>query len=462
MLSTEGPALAVGDVNGDGLDDVYVGGAKEQPGALFVQSGSGAFAAVPNAAFASDAASEDVHALFFDADRDGDRDLYVVSGGNEFSEDSPALQDRLYLNDGRGRFTRAVAALPAALISGSVVAAADVDADGDQDLFVGGRSVPWRYGADPRSQLLLNDGRGRFTDVTANAPGLETIGMVTDALWNDVDGDRKLDLVVVGEWMPVVVYRNTGGARFERVKATGLENSEGWWNRIIATDLNGDGRSEFVLGNLGRNSRLRASATEPLTMVVKDFDNNGFVEQIIGMYNGGKQYPLVLRDDLIKAVPPWKARFLNFKDYALQTLDDVIPAAERKEAVVKQARRFESTVMHRDANGAFRFEALPLDAQMAPVYGIVAHDLNGDGRTDLLLAGNFDGVKPEIGRMAASEGLVLLGADGGGFTALPPSRSGFRIAGQTRGLARVTTRDGSRILVARNNATPLVFSVERP
>jgi enediyne biosynthesis protein E4 len=462
MLSTEGPALAVGDVNGDGLDDVYLGGAKEQAGSLFVQSGSGTFTAVPNAAFASDAASEDVHAIFFDADRDGDRDLYVVSGGNEFSEDSPALQDRLYLNDGRGRFTRAVAALPAALISGSVVAAADVDADGDQDLFVGGRSVPWRYGADPRSQLLINDGRGRFTDGTANAPGLETIGMVTDALWNDVDGDRKLDLVVVGEWMPVVVYRNTGGARFERLKAAGLENSEGWWNRIIAADLNGDGHSEFVLGNLGRNSRLHASATEPLTMVVKDFDNNGFVEQIIGMYNGGKQYPLVLRDDLIKAVPPWKARFLNFKDYALQTLDDVIPAAERKDAVVKQARRFESAVLHRDANGSFRFDALPLDAQMAPIYGIVAQDLNGDGRTDLMVAGNFDGVKPEIGRMAASEGLVLLGADGGQFTALAPSRSGFRVAGQTRGLARVTTRGGPRILVARNNATPLVFSVERP
>ncbi|AMW06500.1 hypothetical protein GEMMAAP_02780 [Gemmatimonas phototrophica] len=462
MLSTEGPALAVGDVNGDGLDDVYVGGAKEQPGALFVQSGNGTFTAVSNAAFVSDAASEDVHALFFDADRDGDRDLYVVSGGNEFSEDSPALQDRLYLNDGRGRFTRAEAALPAALISGSVVAAADVDADGDQDLFVGGRSVPWRYGADPRSQLLLNDGRGRFTDVTANAPGLQNIGMVTDALWHDVDGDRKLDLVVVGEWMPVVVYRSTGSARFERLLAPGLENSEGWWNRIIAADLNGDGRSEFVLGNLGRNSRLHASATEPLTMVVKDFDNNGFVEQIIGMYNGDKQYPLVLRDDLIKAVPPWKARFLNFKDYALQTLDDVIPAAERKEAVVKQAYRFESVVLHRDANGAFRFEALPLDAQMAPVYGIVAQDLNGDGRTDLMLGGNFDGVKPEIGRMAASEGLVLLGADGGGFTALPPSRSGFRVAGQTRGMARVTTRGRSRILVARNNTTPLVFSVERP
>ncbi|MCO4100597.1 MAG: VCBS repeat-containing protein [Gemmatimonas sp.] len=462
MLSTDGPAMAVGDVNGDGLDDVYLGGAKEQAGKLFVQSAAGTFAPLTNAAFDLDAASEDVHALFFDADRDGDRDLYVVSGGNEFSEDSPALQDRLYLNDGRGRFTRAANALPATLTSGSVVTAGDIDADGDLDLFVGARSIPWRYGIDPSSQLLLNDGRGHFTDVVANAPGLKTIGMVTDALWHDIDGDRKLDLIVVGEWMPVVVYRNRGAGKFERLMAKGLEKSDGWWTRIMAADLDGDGRSEFVLGNFGRNIRLHASADEPLTMIVKDFDKNDFVEQVIGMYNGGKQYPLVLRDDLIKAVPPWKARFLNFKDYALKTLDDVVPIAERSDAVVKQAYRFESAILRRGPDGAFAFEPLPLEAQMAPVFGLAIRDVNGDDRQDILLAGNFDGVKPEFGRMAASDGLVLLGGDKGTFTALRPAESGFRVPGQTRGIATVRTKRGVQVIVARNNAAPLVFSMGRP
>lgn len=462
MLSTDGPALAVGDVNGDGLDDVYHGGAKEQAGKLFLQQGDGSFVPAANAAFDLDAASEDVHALFFDADGDGDRDLYVVSGGNEFSEDSPALQDRLYLNDGRGRFTRATDALPAALISGSVVAAADIDGDGDQDLFVGARSVPWRYGIDPSSQLLLNDGRGRFTDITANAPGLKNIGMVTDAIWNDVDGDRKMDLVVVGEWMPVVVYRNMGRGRLERVVAAGLDKSEGWWTRIVPTDLDGDGRAEFVLGNFGRNIRLHASDAEPLTMIVKDFDNNDFVEQIIGMYNSGKQYPLVLRDDLIKAVPPWKARFLNYKDYALKTLDEVVTPAERAGAVVKQVHRFESAVLRRSADGVFSFQSLPVEAQLAPIFGIAARDVNGDGRMDLLLAGNFDGVKPEFGRMSASEGLVLLGTTSGEFEPLRPAQSGFRVPGQARAITTVRTRTGSRIFVARNNATPLVFSTVRP
>lgn len=243
---------------------------------------------------------------------------------------------------------------------------ADVDGDGDIDLFVGGRSVPWKYGANPRSQLLLNDGRGRFADAAERTPGLQTVGMVTDAVWSDVNGDKRVDLVMVGDWMPVTVFLNRGMGRFEKSNDASLTASEGWWNRIVAADVDGDGRDEFVLGNLGVNTRLHASASEPLTMVVKDFDGNGYVEQLIGMYNGGTQYPLVLRDDLIKTVPPWKARFLNYKDYALKTLDDVVPVAERKDAVVKQVHRLETMLMKRDASGASRSRHFRLKPSWRP------------------------------------------------------------------------------------------------
>ncbi len=229
--------------------------------------------------FEQDQVSEDLGAVFFDADGDGDLDLYVVSGGSEFSSHAPALQDRLYLNDGRGRFHKAIGSVPDEDVSGSRVVAADYDGDGDVDLFVGGRVVPWRYGVDPRSLLLQNDGHGRFTDVTATlAPELARVGMVTDAVWQDVDGDGRPDLVVVGEWMPITIFHNAGGGKLVRLKTPGLEQSEGWWNRIVAGDFTGDGRVDFIVGNLGLNTRFRAGASEPVTMYVKDFDADGSVD----------------------------------------------------------------------------------------------------------------------------------------------------------------------------------------
>ncbi|HEU4994977.1 MAG TPA: VCBS repeat-containing protein [Gemmatimonadaceae bacterium] len=458
MVSTEGPALAVADVNGDGLDDVFIGGAKDQAGKLFVQRRDGAFVSTNESVFASDAGSEDVGALFFDANGDRRPDLYVVSGGNEFADTSGALQDRLYLNDGNGRFHKATDALPRETSSGSRAVAADYDGDGDLDVFVGGRVVPGSYGLDPESQLLRNDGKGHFTDVTfAMAPDLVHVGMVTDAAWQDVDSDGRPDLVVVGEWMPITVFHNAGGGKLQRSRPAGLENTEGWWNRIVAGDFTGDGRVDFIVGNLGLNSRLRASVAEPTTMYVKDFAKTGFMVQVVACYNEGRNYPVAMRDDLIKSLPNLRDRYPTFKDYALQTIGDIFSPAELQNAIVRKAATFATSLVKNNGDGTFTVTPLPMEAQFAPVYGILAGDLDADSQPDLLLGGNFDAVKPEIGRLGGSYGLFLKGDGRGSYAPLRALDTGFFVPGQTRDIQRVRTALGNLILVARNDDTVLAF-----
>ncbi len=462
LLSTEGPAMAVGDVNGDGLDDIYFGGAKDQAGKLLIQRRDGTFAASSDAVFAVDAVSEDVGAVFFDANGDGAPDLYVVSGGSEYSAGAPALQDRLYLNDGRGVFRKTEGYLPNESASGSRVVAADYDRDGDVDLFVGGRSVPWSYGTNPQSMLLRNDGTGHFRDVTATlAPELARIGMVTDAVWTDVNGDGRLDLVVVGEWMPITIFQNMGGGKLVRVAAPGLAKSNGWWNRIVAADMNGDGHVDFIVGNLGLNGPFRASERRPVTMTVNDFNNNGSVEQVIASYNGDSSYPMPMRDALVGALPSLESRFPKYSDYARATMKDIFTPAELKDAIVKEADTFATTVIRNNGDGSFDSYPLPSEAQLAPVYGIVAADFDHDGHMDLLLAGNFDGFKPEIGRMSSSYGLFLRGNGEGKFTPMRAAESGFMVPGQTRDIKRVRASSGELYVVARNNDRPLVFRSSR-
>ena len=458
MLSIEGPAVAVADVNGDGLDDVYLGGAKDQVGQLLIQQSGGKFVRSNAGVFEPDSVSEDVGALFFDANGDGRPDLYVVSGGTEFSDMAPALQDRLYLNDGNGRFHKAMGYLPIEAVSGSHVAAADFDGDGNIDLFVGGRAVPGRYGHDPESMLLHNDGTGHFTNITEKAaPGLAHIGMVTDVLWKDVTGDGKLDLIVVGEWMPITIFRNKGGGKFERLPCPGLEKSQGWWNRIVAGDFAGNGRVDFLVGNLGLNGRLHASDAEPTIMYVKDWDNNGFDEQIVTTVSQGKRYPIPLRDDLIRAVPSLKARFRNYKDYATQSVTDIFPAADLAKAITKTANTFETSLARNNGDGTFTLIPLPREAQLAPTYAMMMKDVDGDGKAELLTAGNFDGFKPDIAEMSGSYGLVLRLDGKGGFTPIATKASGFLVPGQARDIQRIRTRDGDLIMVVRNNDRPLFF-----
>jgi len=463
LVSTEGPAVAVADVNGDGLDDMYLGGAKDQPGQLLLQQANGKFVRSNPGLFEQDAISEDVGAVFFDANGDGRPDLYVVSGGNEFSDFAPALQDRLYLNDGNGKFHKAIGYLPLEASSGSHVVAADYDGDGKIDLFVGGRVVPGHYGRDPESLLLRNDGTGHFTNVTAAlAPELQHIGMVTDAIWTDVTGDGKPDLIVVGEWMPVTIFKNMGSGKLAKLPCPGLEQSHGWWNRILAGDFTGHGRTDFMLGNLGLNGRLHASETEPTIMYVKDFANNGFDEQIVTTVSQGKRYPIVLRDDIIRAIPALKARYRNYADYATQTVTDIFPAAELAKGVTKVANTFESALAASNGDGTYTLMSLPREVQLAPVYGMLLQDVDGDGKPDLLVAGNFTGFKPDLAEMASSYGLVLHGDGKGGFTPIRTVNSGFLVPGQSRDIRRLRTRTGDIIMVVRNNDTPLFFRASAP
>jgi enediyne biosynthesis protein E4 len=463
VLSREGPALAVADVNGDGFDDMYVGGAKWQQGTLLLQRRDGSFRSSVQPSLAADSLNEDVDAAFFDADGDGDRDLYVVSGGNEFWGPAEALRDRLYLNDGRGRFQRSAVALPPSFENGSCVVPGDFDGDGRIDLFVGARVISRQYGLIPRSRLLHNAGGGRFVDVTKErAPALERAGMVTSAAWLDYDGDRQLDLVVTGEWMPVRVFRQENGRLVDRTGTAGLAGSEGWWNSVATADLDADGRLDLVLGNLGLNSYVKARADEPARLYVADFFDNGTVEQVLTFYRNGVSYPMSGRDDLVKLMPPLRSRYTTYAAFGASRIDQILPAEELRKATVLEARNF-ATSIALNRGGTFTLQALPADAQFAPVYATLSGDFDGDGRIDLLLGGNFTGVTPVRGFYDASRGLLLRGDGSGRFVAVDWKESRLDIRGEIREMRVVKQAGAGRLIaVARNDSTLLMLSIASP
>ena len=466
--SQTGPGMAVGDADDNGLDDVFIGAGANNAGTLFRQMpgtlGQPRFISQPVSSTLIRKLSDDMGTLFFDADGDRDLDLYVVGGGNEWPADHPNYQDHFYRNkgvaaNGTVQLVDEPLALPDTRASGSCVVAADYDRDGDLDLFVGGRVLPRQYPKPARSYLLRND-NGRFTDVTQQlAPGLATIGMVTSALWSDYNNDGQVDLVVAGEFMPVAFFQNRGG----RLAPVSAQLPSGWWNSLTAGDFDNDGDMDYVAGNLGLNSRFKASVAEPVTVYAKDYDQNGTLDPIFCCYNQGKCYPVPPRDQLAEQVPGLKKRFTSYAAYGKLTVTELLKPDELAGAYVAQATELRSCYIENLGNGAFQYRPLPMMAQTAPIFGMLTEDLDQDGYLDVLLVGNNYGADVQVGRYDALKGLVLRGNGSGAFQPMPLSQSGFCADRDARSLVELSTANPNQplFLVANNSDTLQPFRQNR-
>ena len=459
-LSTEGPHLAVADVNNDGLDDFYVGGAKYQKGSLFIQKSENQFVESPQPAFVADTLCEDVDAVFFDADNDKDLDLYVVSGGNEFFAQDAPLLDRLYLNDGQGHFTKNPQALPPMFTNKSCVKPFDVDKDGDLDLFVSGRVVGYHYGQTPDSYLLINNGKGVFSDQTNRlAPQLRRAGMITDAVWADIDNDQDTDLVVVGDWMGITVFENKNGA-FE-ILPSPLSDKKGLWQTIKAADLDSDGDLDFVVGNLGTNTKFRRGQDGALKMYVADFMKTGTkTDPILAFGIGEDFYPAASKDEIGKTFPFINKRFPNYKDFAGKTIEKIFKSTELETAQEARVNTFESVWVENLGKGNFEMHALPAMAQVSKIFALCIADVTNDGKLDILLGGNFYNVSTYQGRYDASYGLVLQNdlKQSGRFKAIPPTECGFVLTGEVRDIKPLRTKTGFVYAVARSGDKIMMFN----
>lgn len=441
-MSFSGPCISKADINGDGLEDVYVGGSQGQSGVLFIQKKNGAFAKSPQAAFDLDIKSEDVDAVFFDANKDGFMDLYVCSGGyDNYNPEDLSLQDRLYLNDGKGNFRKSVNALPKMLSSKSCVRVTDFNQDGHADLFIGGRVIPGRYPETPTSYLLVNDGKGNFTDRIATvAPKLQKAGMITDAAWTDLNGDKKEDLILVGEWMPITVLINTNGKLIDKTMEYFDKPLSGWWNKLLVDDLNNDGLPDLVIGNIGLNTQCKATEKEPAEMFYKDFDDNGSVDPILCFYIQGKSYPYVTRDEMLDQMSIMRTRFPDYKSYADASIKEVFTAEELKNVSTLRANSLKTTAFINNGKGKFKELNLPAEVQLSPVFTITPIDFDKDGNKDLLLCGNISQARLRFGKYDANYGILLKGNGKGGFSYVPQRQSGFNLKGDIRSVTTINNK----------------------
>ncbi len=457
-LSTQGPAMAVGDVNGDGLDDVYLGGATGQLKKLFIQQKTGRFIESSQIDFGMDVTTENTDAIFFDADKDKDLDLFIVTGSNEFLENAPELHDLLYINDGKGNFKRDTR-FPAIYENGSCVAAGDFDKDGDLDLFVGSRMISAKYGLSPQSNFYINDGTGGFKNQSKRyMPQISELGMVTDAEWVDTDKDGNLDLIVTQDWGEIVIFKNQNKNKL--VLGQSVKNSGGLWKCIKTVDIDKDGDMDFVVGNMGENTKLVASEETPAALHTNDFDKNGYFEQIISCKTeDGKSYPMVLKGELQRALPMIKTKFIKYQDYANKTVTELFAEEQLKDAIQRNVVTTKTVVLINDGIGNFTIKALPKEAQYSQVGAIETGDFNQDGIVDLVLAGNFYDVLPEWGRFDTNYGLYLKGKGKGEFETVLPSKSGFRTVGQVRKMLKIKTFGNKELLIlAKNNDKAQVFN----
>ncbi|MGK0188931.1 MAG: hypothetical protein ACI9R3_004745 [Verrucomicrobiales bacterium] len=453
-----GPGLALGDIDGDGDEDLFVGGAKGQAGKLLRNMGGGDFAPVPSSILAQDADHEDMGAVFIDADSDGDFDLYVVSGGVECEAGDELLRDRLYLNDGAGEFEAAADAVPDLRDSGSVVAAHDIDADGDLDLFVGGRIVPGSYPLPAQSRLLRNDG-GKFTEITGEmAPDL-VMGLVTSALWTDATGDGKNDLMVTYEWGAVRLYAYSGGMLVDQTEQAGLADLQAWWNGIAGSDVDHDGDMDYAVTNLGLNTKYHASAEKPLHLYYGDFDGSGVMQIIEAEYEEDILYPVRGRSCSSTVMPHLLEKFDSFSGFAMASVQEIYTPASLESAEGFTATELSSGILINDGSGKFEFRPLPRVAQIAPGFGVIFSDVNGDTHSDLYVVQNFFSPQAETGHMAGGVSQLLLGDGKGSFAPVDAAVSGLMVSGDAKSLVQIDLNaDGLKdFIVGVNNAPLEVF-----